>query len=276
MRFLLPLLLLWGFSALADNNVFPAGGFETPAVTGRTSSDKGGDPSNGGIGPAWVGLELRNSGTGGKVVAGLTGEIAHDGKQSFYVDFQHITDVGHSVILTSNMVVVKPAIPYQVNIWGHTDAKNQISADGRSAYLKLQVDFYNAAVESVGDSIYAVQPLPGSREHDPYFKPGEWANFHVHFITPDGAATAQLTYRWETGSDEGVTNGIMYFDDVSMAELPPEATPTPTPMPSAMRTPLPDVTPEPSPDASGSPKASATPMSYPVNFATPEKAPGQE
>jgi hypothetical protein len=237
MRFLLPILLLWGIRVLAGDNLVPNADFEVPAVQGRTPKDLGGDPTNGGKGPGWIGFAFDTTGTSASITGGLTNEVARSGTQSLFIDFNHVTESYQSATLTSNFIPVVSGTDYVVGIWGRTDAKDLIDSEGRSAYLKLEVDFFaKDANTSVGDPVYAVQPLPGSKDHDPVFTPTGWYRFVKGFTTPPGAVFAQIIWRWETGGDPGEINGIMYFDDAEMtgpANANPNLTPAPVEEPAS-------------------------------------------
>lgn len=224
MRCLLPILLFCGLSVFAADNLIPAGSFESPLVSGRTPMGKGGDPSNGGRGPEWVGFKIESTGTNGMVSGGLTNEISRSGKQSLFINFENVSAPYEAVSLTSRFIPVVSGTQYTVGIWGRTDAKDLINADGRSAYLKLEVDFFaNDASTSVGDPVYSVQPLPGGKGRKPFFSPDKWTQFFFHLMSPPEAAYAQITWRWETGSNDGSINGIMYFDDPNMIGPVPAA-----------------------------------------------------
>jgi hypothetical protein len=235
MRFFLPLLLLWSIPVFADD-LLPIGNFEAPAVKGRTLAAQGGDPSNGGRGPVWMSFKFEPETTGtaaaassnGVVSGGLTDEVAHSGKQSLFIDFDHAKTPYQAATLISTMIPVVSGTEYQIGLWGRTDAKDLITSEDRPAYLKLEVDFFaKDANESVGDPFYSVLPIPGSKGHQPFFKPDAWNQFRVNLSTPPGAYYAQITWRWETaGSDPGEINGIMYFDD---ATLTGPANPNPAP-----------------------------------------------
>ncbi len=236
MRFLL-LLLILGAPVLADDNLVTDGGFETPVVNGRTLKDAGGDPTHNGKGPAWVVFKFLPA--GGKVTGGLTNEVARTGTQSLFIRFDHAATSLQSATLVSNFIPVVSGSDYEVGIWGRTDAKDLIDSAGRSAYLKVEVDFFAAdANESVGDPFYQVIPIPGGKDRPPTFTPDKWNRFAATLTTPPGAVFAQIIWRWETGGDSGdkangdtgEVNGIMYFDDAAMTG-PPAANPNLTPVP---------------------------------------------
>jgi hypothetical protein len=230
MRFLLPILLLGTAGVVCAENLLVGGNFEMPFVKGRTTMDQGGDPTNVPQGPAWIGFRFNNVPNAGAITGGLTDEFARNGKQSLFVDFNHVSRV-ESAELISNFIPIVSGTEYVVGIWGRTDAKDLITSDGRSAYLKLEVDFFaNDAFHSVGQPAFRVQPIPGAKEHDPYFTPDKWARLYFKVMTPPDAVFAQITWRWETGADPGEVNGIMYFDDATMFG-PPNPVPDLTPAP---------------------------------------------
>jgi hypothetical protein len=225
-----------GIAIFAADNLLPGGNFEVPFVKGRTLMEQGGDPTNVARNPAWIGFQFQNSGTNGMITGGLTNEVARNGKQSLFINFDHVDQPYQSATLISNFIPIVSGTQYEVGIWGRTDAKDLIDSEGRSAYLKLEVDFYaKDGYQSVGEPFLRVQPLPGSKDHDPYFKSDSWNRFYVKLTTPPGAVFAQITWRWETGGDPGEINGIMYFDDAAMtgpANPIPDLTPAPAKQPA--------------------------------------------
>jgi hypothetical protein len=234
MRFVFSLLLVWGFSAIAAfgaDNLLSDGNFELPLIKGRVAKEQGGDPTNNGKGPGWIVFKFRTSGTNGNVTGGLTDEVARNGRQSLFIRFDHVNGPNQAAMLVSNYIPVVSGTEYTVGIWGRTDAKDLIDAQGRSAYLKLEVDYYaKDGNESVGEPDLHVEPIPGSKDREPYFHPNRWDLFYVKLTPPAGAVFAQITWSWETGSDPGEINGIMYFDDASMvgpAAAIPDLTPSP-------------------------------------------------
>ncbi len=142
MRLLYSICLIWGFTVFAGENLLPNGGFEAPVVNGRTTAEQGGDPSAVSKNQGWIGFRFENSGTGGAISGGLTDEIARSGKQSLFIKFDHVNKAYQSATLVSNFVPVVSGTEYQVGIWGRTDVKDLIDSEGRSAYLKLEVDFF--------------------------------------------------------------------------------------------------------------------------------------
>ena len=239
MRLLLPILLFWGIGVFAADNLVPYGDFEAPVVKGRTTKDAGGDPANTGKSLGWIEFKFDTSGTSSTISGGLTDEVARSGRQSLFIDFDHVHEPYQAATLTSNFIPIVSGTDYQVAIWGRTDAKKLINSDGRSAYLKLEVDFFaKDGNESVGDPFFRVQPLPGSKDHDPDFKPDAWSRFYVNLKSPPGAVFAQIIWRWETGGDPGEINGTMFFDDATLTG-PPNPVPDLTPSPVQAATPSP-------------------------------------
>jgi hypothetical protein len=222
------------FPVFGADNVLRGGSFETPLVKGRTAADQGGDPTNAGRGPEWIVFKFdpESTGSSGSITGGLTNEIAHDGQQSLFIDFNHVASPYQSATLISNFIPIVSGSAYQVAIWGRTDANAPIAPDSRPAYLKLEVDFFAAdANESVGDPFYSVVPISVAKDREPLFKPDGWNCFYANVTAPAGAVFAQLTWRWESaGSDPGEINGVMFFDDISMKGAPnpvPNLTPVP-------------------------------------------------
>lgn len=263
----LTLLFAGGFAAFAGDNLLTDGGFEAPVVKGRTPVAAGGDPTNNGRGPGWVIFQFKTTGTNGKVAGGLTDEVARTGRQSLFIRFDHASAPFESAKLISNFIPVASGTDYQVGIWGRTDAKERIDAEGRTAYLKLEVDFFaRDADESVGDPYYKVLHIPGGGEgREPEFRPDRWTRFYGEVTSPPGAVFAQITWSWETGekpdSDtgeppadpaaaSGEVNGIIFFDDAEMAG---PAAPIPNLTPSPVQE-----EPAPTPSASSTPSTSST------------------
>lgn len=241
MRKLLPVLFFCGISVFAAGNLLPGGSFESPVVNGRTPVSQGGDPSRGGRGPLWIsfGFAPANTGSNGSITGGLTNQVSHGGKQSLYIEFDHVQTPYQSATLISNFVPIVSGSDYQVAIWGRTDAKEPIAPDARPAYLKVEVDFFAAdANESVGDPVYSVLPISGEKDRPAFFKPDAWTCFFAKLTAPAGAVFAQITWRWETaGSEPGEINGVIYFDDLSLTG---PANPIPNLTPSPAQTPAPD------------------------------------
>jgi hypothetical protein len=240
MRLLFSILLLWSAAALADN-LQKDSSFETPAVTGRTLFSQGADITHNGRGPGWI--TVQTSGTASGITLGVTNEVAHKGQQSIFIHFNHVATADAGITLVSNFIPVVSGTGYDMGIWGRMDPKEPLDPQGRLAYMKVEIDFFaKDANTSVGAPVYSVQPLPGSKDHEAFYTPDSWKYFHVPVTTPAGAVFAQVTWRWETESDQGETNGVIFFDDADFSG-PPNPVPDLTPAPVE----------EPTPDASESP-----------------------
>lgn len=226
-RFLASALLLIPSFALLADEIFPEGSFEAPAVEARTPKAKGGDPSNKGEGPVWSGFDHKPDDKGGRFTAGLTNEIARTGRQSLYFEFDKLTLPYQSAVIQSAPIAIVPLKDYRVSIWGRLDAKNPLSAAARTATVKVEVDFYKADKETqVGESVYAVQPLPGIKGKPAVYSDKKWTEFWTVATAPEDAAFMIISWRWESGPEEGEANGVIYFDDVSVQG------PAPVPEPS--------------------------------------------
>ncbi len=219
-------LLATNLFSVADE-LFPGGNFEAPVVEARTTQEKGGDPSNGGKGPAWLALTHKPDEAGGKFTAGLTNEIAHTGKQCLFIECEKLTGPYQSVSLQAAPVAVAPRMQYRVGIWGRLDEKNPLNVTEHSLAAKVQVDFFKAdKVTPAGDSAYAGQSLPGAKGRPPLFSAQKWSEFWMEVATPEEAAFVMVTWRWETGGEKGEINGVMYFDDASVQGAPASAAPS--------------------------------------------------
>lgn len=210
-------------SALFADELLKEGGFESPNVTARSPIAKGGDLSHGGKGPFWVGFHDRaEDKSGGPLTAGLTNEQAHGGAQSIYIEFAHVKQPYQAAVLQSRLFPVVPGGDYRVGIWGRLDAQNSIKLGGRTAYIKVQIDFFSKdGSEPVGETVYAVYPIPGSKNRPALFTTDKWSLFSSQAGAPPDAGFAQVTWQWETSSEQGETNGVIYFDDASFAGPPP-------------------------------------------------------
>src|SRR5678816_3921116 len=72
-------------------NLFGSSSFEEPVVTHRTpETDEGLIQTEESTTP-WAYFGASQDETGGKIIVGITNEIARTGKQSIYVDFEKVT-----------------------------------------------------------------------------------------------------------------------------------------------------------------------------------------
>jgi hypothetical protein len=219
-----------------ETEILEYGSFELPRVKGRTPRRQGGDFLKFAMGE-WVRFEDKPDEEGGKLVAGLTNEVARTGRQSLYIEFTKLTKPQVSAEISSQLIPVKPAAPYRVSIWGRMDKKQPLTIDQRIPNLFLQVDFFQADGETqTGDQVFRVQPMPGSRRVKPFFFTDHWAEYYAETVTPEDAGYLKITWKWIAPPDKGETNGVMYFDDatligerVATEEPEPEDAPEGTP-----------------------------------------------
>jgi hypothetical protein len=217
-------LLVLGASAIAAQ-LLEEGSFEVMPVTKRKSIADGGDISK--ASSEWVRFVDKSDAEGGRIILGLTNEIARTGRQSIFVQFDNVTKPGAVATLSSELVSIRPGQTYHVAIWGRVDREDPVALDQRLPYLKLRVDWFAAppkegdeedtnptgAPEQAGEVEYRVQPLPGSKKRKPIFTAAKWTEFYADLKAPADAATMKVTWTWETPPQEGATNGVMYFDD---------------------------------------------------------------
>ena len=89
-------------------------------------------------------------------------------------------------------------------------------------FLKLQVDFFtDAGTTQTGDSEYLLQALPGSPGYSPTFLDNAWRQLKKRVVAPADANHMVVTYRCDCSPDQGLVNGVMFFDDVTVeGEVP--------------------------------------------------------
>ena len=266
LSFIASLLALAGSAGAAD--LLSGGSFEQPLVHERTPQEKGGDPK-GARDRQWIAFDHKLGDQGGKLFAGLSNEKARTGSQSLYLEFEHLSQPYQGATLQSRVFPVAPGAPYRISIWALLDAKNPLKAEGRIPFVKLQIDFYNQdGTEPAGESVYAVQPIPGTKNRPALFNSEKWAEFFAEATSPADAGFAQITWRWETSAAEGEANGAVFFDDAKFEGPPapnPNAKPAEASTDAAAEAAAGEMTgedtPAPSPSPALSPAASATPQS---------------
>jgi hypothetical protein len=111
-----------------------------------------------------------------------------------------------------------PESTYRISMWGKLDKQKPLKPGPRTTYLKLQTDFFknDSSITPVGEPIYRIQPIPGSKNRDPIFNAEKWNEFFVEIESPKEAALMVITLKFETGSDEGKCDGAIYFDDFAI------------------------------------------------------------
>ncbi len=218
--------LALGASAFAEQ-LLESGSFEWPPVTHRKARSEGADLSKSAMNAEWVTFQDKPDAEGGRLVLGLTNEIARTGRQSIFVQFDKLAKPLTSTQLASDFVPILPERQYHFGIWGRMDKKMPISLDQRVPYLKLRVDWFKAdKEEQTGEVVWRVQPIPGSPNLKPLFTAGKWTEFCTDVKSPEEAAYVRITWYWDTPPQEGMTDGVIYFDDaVIVGESGPKEDP---------------------------------------------------
>jgi hypothetical protein len=197
--------------------------FEQPAIQGRVSWRDGGSPTRADETKTnWSHFQvyLPDKPGEGKMTVGLTSDFARTGKQSLFVDFDKVTATQRRAHLMSDLIEIKPANTYRLSIWGRTDKKRPLTLDQRLALLKVEFEYFTPDSESqVGDLDYRTLMIPGNSKRI-FFGSNVWSKYEVNVRAPRGAGWMKVTLRWETGRDQGMTDGTIYFDDASVSLVP--------------------------------------------------------
>jgi hypothetical protein len=220
----LTLLVVCALAAAAEEpNLIKNASFEEPAIKERTDASKGGSPRR--IGDAqssWTQLEVQvrpQDKPNGALVVGLTNEFARTGKQSVFIDFQNVSAQRRSYLMT-DLLPVKAGHLYRLALWGRIDPKRPLTLDQRRPLMKLEFEYFTADPEVQCDrSDYGTQMIPGSLDRLMFFST-KWSEYFRLVRTPEDAAFIKVTLRWETDKAPGVTDGAIYFDDVSLIAVP--------------------------------------------------------
>ena len=172
---------------------------------------------------SWAALAVSPETTDGRVIAGVTDEIARTGKQSLYVDFQKVTASGRIAVLQTDLVPITGGSAYRVSLWGRVDRKRPLALDERQPYMTLEVQYYAAdRMTKVGEPVSGSQLIPGNaipgRTPELTFRSGKWSESFAKFPSPAGAAFLRVTWTWTTPADQGETDGRIYWDDASITE----------------------------------------------------------
>ena len=199
-------------------------GFELPKITARTPEPKGANPAQAGEGET-VWTQFQSFGIpkdlegDGQLVVGMTNELFRSGQQALYVDFQKLKTKARRAFLMSDLVPVQGGNTYRISMWGRIDKKRPLTLDQRRPFLQLEVTFFQADGETqTGEAQVRTQMIPGKLDRL-VFVPLKWSEFFATVRTPDDAALMQVTFRWETTRANGVTDGMIYFDDAAIARV---------------------------------------------------------
>ena len=213
-----------GCNALADQ-LLERGSFEWPRVKARLERSKGGDLKKSAMNADWTIFKDKSDPAGGRLVLGLTNEIARTGKQSIVVHFDKLTKTEAVAMLASDLIPILPEQPYRIGIYGRVDKKDPVALDTRTPFIKLRIDWFKDSVDEdtgepgydqVEDPEFRMQPIPGSQNRPALFTATAWNQFFTDLRSPAGAQYVKVTWTWETGTKEGETNGIIFFDDATI------------------------------------------------------------
>lgn len=202
-------------------NLLENGSFELPAVKGRTRQEAGGNPVFAEKQATWSLFAAQSMTDGGELVVGVTDEIARTGKQAIYLDFAKVTASSRRAALVTELIPIKPAQPYRVSIWGRIDRKRPLALDERRPHMWLEVQFFQADQNTQAGEIFSgAQLIPGrvvpGGPHELIFVSGKWKESFAQITSPENAALIKVSWSWTTPSDEGETDGIIYWDDASL------------------------------------------------------------
>ena len=234
--------------AAAETGVVFESSFESPIATQiRTPKSKGGSIAEEGPKAQWLQFEdqpvaipdaqavasgtvpaasgttaITTGTSGGGIVAGITTEMARSGEQCLYLEAKDLSVPYAGVAFSSVPIKIVPGKDYAVGIWGRNDPKTPLKAGAPQLFLKMQVDFFSdAGVTQTGDSEYLLQALPGSPGYAPTFLGNAWRQLKKRVVAPADANYMVVTYRCDCSPDQGLVNGVMFFDDVTVeGELP--------------------------------------------------------
>jgi hypothetical protein len=209
-----PWLVLSLAAPLASaGNLLQNAGFEEPKITGRVTAQKGGSPARSGIETTWA--HFQSMDLTGKVIVGLTDEIARSGKQSVFVQFAE-AEKTPGAFLMSDLIPIKAGEKYRVSLWGRIDRKHPLTLDQGRPYQVLEVEFYPADQASrIDETESRTQMIPGMADRM-LFSSAKWTEYHAEFTAPEGAEFMKITFKWESPKREGTAEGIIYFDDAAV------------------------------------------------------------
>lgn len=203
-------------------NLLENGSFEFPKITGRVPVEKGGNPSQTGEEKTlWTALISPPKGEGGQLITGLTDEIAYEGKQSLFVDFEKLTAKGKRATLVSELLPVQPNQKYRISIWGRLNRERPLALDERRPHLLVEAEFFAADQETqIGNTEYRVQMIPGSVVPGLgtriLFFANKWTEYHTEIKSPTDAAFMKVVFNFQVPKEEGETDGVLYLDNAAV------------------------------------------------------------
>jgi ribosomal protein L24E len=236
--------------------------FEQPSIKGRISVADGGNPRRAGEDKTnWMEFQMMGPDKPGEgtFTVGLTDEFAHTGKQSIFVDLNKVTGLRRKSLLLTDIIKIKPGNTYRIGLWGRTDPKRPLTLDQRLLYMKVKIEFLTPDTEDQSGEIEnRTMMVPGNSKRV-FFVSNKWTEYVTAVRTPRDAGWMQVTFSWETGREQGMTDGTIYFDDASVSLVPEGETLIPIDESDTHKpTPEPDESPAPAPAPAPPPAKSPT------------------
>jgi len=198
--------------------------FEVPVIKGAVPEREGGHPGKvpEGTVTSWTHFQAPLSPQekeGGKIVVGLTSQIARTGKQSVFVDFQKVSAAKRNSFLLTDILPCKAGQRYRIGLWGRIDRKRPLTLDQRRSVMRVEVEYFAADQETqTGETDYRTQMVPGSLNRL-LFSSTKWTEYYTTVRTPEDAAFIKVSYFWEANREQGTIDGEIYFDDGSLTEV---------------------------------------------------------
>jgi hypothetical protein len=205
------------------DNLIKDPSFEQPPIKGRVPVAEGGNPRRAGEEKTnWMEFQMMTPDKPGEGIftIGLTDEFAHTGKQSIFVDLKKFTGLRRKSLLMTDIMKIKPGNTYRIGLWGRTDPKRPLTLDQRVLYMKVEIEFLTPDTEDQSGEIEnRTMNVPGNSKRV-FFVSNKWTEYVTAVRTPRDAGWMKVTFRWETGREEGMTDGTIYFDDASVSLVP--------------------------------------------------------
>lgn len=216
-------LLACASPVAAADNLLKNGGFEDPPVEGRGPVRVGATPA--GLEDKSIWTQFMSLDTTGKVIVGMTNEMARTGKQGIFVEFKD-AEKTRGAVLMSDLIPIKPGADYRISIWGRTDRQKPLTLDQGRPYMQLEVEFYPEDQASrIGETEFRTQMIPGMAERL-LFISSKWSEYYAEFKAPARAEFMKISFHWHSPKREGTATGIIYFDDATVAGPPGRLVPS--------------------------------------------------
>ncbi len=224
----LTLVVAFAVSASAEgNNLLENGSFEQPEVSTRTAVNTDAHPELLPEAGFWERMLSEETDEGGKATIGLTQEIARTGKQSLYVNYRKVTATQREALLTTKPIPVQGGRNYRASMWGRIDRDRPLALDERRLEMWVEAHFLAPDGKTqVGEPINGLNFIPGiaipAGTRVLTLLCNKWKESSAEFSVPEGASFVRLYWLWNSGPDEGETDGIVFWDDASLVEVKDE------------------------------------------------------